>query len=443
MAAELGRPGYHFTVPAGWINDPQGVSWHETAAGGRYELFYQSNPDAPAWMPECRWGQATSADLVRWRDRRTALAPLPGEGCWSGSVAVDGGRPFLVYTRVAAHAPDLGSIALAPGDADWRHWSVDPGGPVVPALAPGQGYAHLRDPFVWRDGDRWRMAVGAGTTDRRPAVLQYSSTDLRTWQQEGVLVEGGPGVGGPGGAAWECPQFFPLDGVWVLIVSVWDDGPGHVACAVGDYDGRRFVARSWQRFADDACYATTAFADVRGRRCALSWVRGTGGRGWAGAFSVPWVLALDVDRVTFVPHPDVDTLRSGLRAERRSAALAGGPPVTVPVGRHADVVLRAELGSEPLRVDLDALAVTVDPARDTVDVAASGQPVARLPLRPAPDGSFDLRLLVDVGLVEVFSAGAVAVARVPAADGESVLALRGEGARLGQLLVHGMERLTG
>ena len=44
MAADPRRPGYHFTAPAGWINDPLGVTWHEDATGGRYELFFQFNP---------------------------------------------------------------------------------------------------------------------------------------------------------------------------------------------------------------------------------------------------------------------------------------------------------------------------------------------------------------------------------------------------------------
>ena len=89
MATDPRRPGYHFTAPTGWINDPLGVTWH--AAGrrgpgeerGRYELFYQFNPEAPVWAVACRWGQATSADLVRWREPRTALEPgrrRPGAG---------------------------------------------------------------------------------------------------------------------------------------------------------------------------------------------------------------------------------------------------------------------------------------------------------------------------------------------------------------------------
>jgi len=448
MTGDLARPGYHFTVPAGWINDPLGLTWHETPDGGRYELFYQFNPDAPAWSVACRWGQATSEDLVRWRYPRTALEPGPGEdGCWSGSVAVDRGRPVIVYTSVLAGSPDLGRIALAPGDEAWRRWSADPGGPVVPA--PGEGYAHLRDPYVWRDGDGWRMAIGAGTADGRPEVLQYSSADLRTWRPDGVLAGPRSDVDGPGGTAWECPQLFRLDGAWVLLVSVWDDGPSHVALAVGDYDGRRFTARSWQRLPDDACYATTAFADAQGRRCALSWLRGVAGSDWAGALSVPWLLGRDGNRVTFSPHPDVDTLRTRVRADPGAAVLCAGSPVTVPVGRHADVVLQAYLGEAPLAVTLAGsagrlLAVTAEPAEAAVRVVpAAGRAAARLPMRPAPDGRIDLRLLVDAGVVEVFSGGGVAVARVPTRDGDASLSVEGDGARLGRVRVYEMERLTG
>ncbi len=423
MTGDSGRPGYHFTVPAGWINDPLGVTWHETPDGGRYELFYQSNPEAPVWTPACRWGQATSTDLVRWRDPRTALEPGPAEvGCWSGSVVVDQGHPVLVYTSVLAGSTDLGRIALAHGDASWRHWAPDPGGPVIAAPRPDEGYAHVRDPFVWRDGDRWRMAVGAGRTDGRPAVLQYSSADLRAWQRDGVLAEPEPGPEGPGGAVWECPQLFPLDGAWVLIVSLWDGGPRGVACAVGDYDGRRFTPRSWQRLADDPLYATTAFVDARGRRCAFSWVRDVGGSGapWAGALSVPWVLALEGDRVTVAPHPDADTLRAG-------APATGDPGRAVPVGRHADVLLRADLAGRPLEVALDGpdrrlFAMTVDPG----------------------DGDVDVRLLVDTGVVEVFAGGGVTAAVLPSADGDPTLRLSGgPGLRLSHLTVHAMERFSG
>jgi beta-fructofuranosidase len=74
-----------------------------------------------------------------------------------------------------------------------------------------------------------------------------------------VLVEPQAGEPEPGavGTVWESPQLFRLDGAWVLMVSVCDEEPRGVAYAVGDYDGRRFIARRWQALAAEPLYATT------------------------------------------------------------------------------------------------------------------------------------------------------------------------------------------
>jgi beta-fructofuranosidase len=454
MAVDPRRPGYHYTAPAGWINDPLAVTWHEVSEGGRYELFYQFNPEAPVWAPACRWGQATARDLVRWRDPRTALEPGPDEtGCWSGSLVVDGGVPVLVYTSVLADSPGHGRIALAEGDADWRRWTPDPAGPVIGAPAPELGLAHLRDPFVWRQDDEWRMAVGAGSTGGQPSVLQYSSPDLRRWRADGVLAEPGPGRPGPGGTVWECPQLFRLDGAWALVVSVWDEVPGAVACALGDYDGRRFTPRDWHWLATGPCYATTVFSDAQGRRCAFSWLQETGAADgdWAGALSVPWLLAADGDRVAVRPHPDVDTLRTGVRAQSEPRPLSSEPLVLGPLPAQADVELRADPAGEPLLLTLDEpsgrlLTVVADPAAGQLRLTVPDGPESCAPLRPEPDGAVELRLLVDAGVVEAFTGGgSVAAARLRPSGGELSLGLStpGDGARLERGLVHGMERVFG
>jgi beta-fructofuranosidase len=453
VAADPRRPGYHVTAPAGWINDPLGVTWHEGPEGGRYELFYQFNPDAPVWAQACRWGQVSASDLVRWRDPRTALEPGPHEtGCWSGSVVVDAGVPVIVYTSVLADAPGMGRIALAEGDADWRRWIPDAAGPVVPAPGPDEGFAHVRDPFVWRDGDEWRMAVGAGSTDGRPSVLQYSSPDLRRWRADGVLAAPEPEMPGPGGTVWECPQLFRLDGSWVLLVSVWDDVPGGVACAIGDYDGRRFTPRAWHRLAADPLYATTTFLDAAGRRCAFSWMQepGPATGAWAGALTVPWVLALDGDRVRVRPHPDVDSLRTGVRAERGPRALGPEPLTAESPDARFDLVLRAVTGGRALTLALaDAegplLTVVLDPAASQAVVAAPGSPgTTAVPLLPDADGAVDVRMLVDASVAEVFpGGGAAAGARLRPSRGSLELAVTadGPGAWLERLVLHGMERV--
>jgi beta-fructofuranosidase len=423
----VSRPGFHVTAPSGWINDPLGVTWHKSSEGGRYELFVQHVPGDTEWAPACTWGQFSSPDLVRWQWVGTALSPADGEaGCWSGSVAVgDDGVPVILYTSVRADALARGAVALAVGDPSWRTWTragvVVPGPPGAPAMT------HFRDPHVRRAADGWRMVIGGGLAGGRPAAVQYTSPDLRNWAEDGVVAE----ADGPG-SVWECAQLVPLEGAWLLLVSVWDDGsPRYVAYAVGEYDGSRFTPRSWRRFtATDAVYATTTFADAAGRCCAISWVRepGTPGTEWAGVLSLPVVLGRDGDRLLVAPHPDVDGLRTAVLAD------------TVPA--DGDV-----LGPfEPfLEIEVDLAAEPAGPARLTVgdlltlDARADGL-VLRRPGRPDErlPAAGRVRLLLDAELAEVFAAGDAAVVRVDPATGPAPVSVSGTGVR--RLVVYALSR---
>ncbi len=97
---DLDRPYLHLTPPAGWMNDPNGMAFHD----GRLHLFYQYEPDAPRWG-RIRWGHAASRDLVTWDHLPIALEPDPDGpdalGCWSGCLVTDdGAEPTIFYTAV-------------------------------------------------------------------------------------------------------------------------------------------------------------------------------------------------------------------------------------------------------------------------------------------------------------------------------------------------------
>ena len=299
------RPTCHFTPASGWVNDPYGVTWRD----GRYHLFFQHVPGAAAWDVAQHWGHAVSDDLVTWRELPVVLSPDEVDGgIWSGSVVdADGGRIF--YTSVRADAPELGRVRVArPLDPDWTRWAKQDGVVVEPPA--DLDVAHFRDPFVLHDGTTWRMVVGAGLRDGTAAVLTWTSPDLDTWDFAGVLASRHGSERDPvwTGTVWECPQLLRVDGVWVLVVSVWADGETqYVAAAGGDLIDGRFAARSWQRLTHGAHYAASAFRDAEGRPSLIHWLRGVAdpdGR-WVGAHSVPHVLRLDGDRVVPEPHPVV------------------------------------------------------------------------------------------------------------------------------------------
>lgn len=103
----LPRPHIHYTPPKGWMNDPNGLIFHD----GVYHLYYQHYPDACTHGP-MHWGHAESHDLVHWQNLPIALYPDENGTIYSGSVVArrlaeptGAGRPFTPAIRMRETAP--------------------------------------------------------------------------------------------------------------------------------------------------------------------------------------------------------------------------------------------------------------------------------------------------------------------------------------------------
>ncbi|TDB79030.1 glycoside hydrolase family 32 protein [Micromonospora sp. KC721] len=256
--AEPYRPQFHFTPERNWLNDPNGLLYHE----GEYHLFFQYNPDGTGWG-NISWGHAVSTDLVHWRQLPLAIGHDDEEMIFSGSAVVDHantsgfGTPdepamVAVYTS-AAKTGGSQTQSLAYSTDRGRTWTKYASNPVLDI-----GSREFRDPKVqwYAPTKSWLMALVLATERK---VRFYSSKDLKSWTH---LSDFGPA--GAAGGVWECPDLFPLpvDGntgkqKWVLIVSLSPGGiQGGSATQyfVGDFDGRTFTPD------DDGSYTPPAGA---------------------------------------------------------------------------------------------------------------------------------------------------------------------------------------
>ena len=408
-------PQFHVRLPRGYVNDPNGP----VQFGGTTHLYFQSRSLADLSVP-VEWGHATTDDLVHWTLHRPAMSPVPGGldsgGCWSGNTVVDGDRVRAFYSGKVDDSP-FQSILTAVSDEDGANFSRPV--QVVTDPAPEEGVTMFRDPFVWRDGSRWHMVVGAAIPDGTAAMRLYGSADGSDWQYEGELSRLRRTVvdGVDTGEGWECPQLIAADGREVALVSSWSHagGPGSVLAFPVDSapvprrvdDGHDFYAASVMR---EGSFGQVLFGWIMEGRDIAGWREA----GWAGAISLPRRVWLDGDVLRTGPHPAVDGLRDGPARPADGATIGAQAEFVIPsVADSGTISLRFGAHERlDLTVDVAAGTLTLDrgSASSAPGVAADGATVAQ-----AFDDRSDwaARVFLDGSVVEVFtSAGRSITTRV-------------------------------
>ncbi|XEC93552.1 GH32 C-terminal domain-containing protein [Paenibacillus tarimensis] len=215
LLADRHRPQYHASPPAHWMNEPHAPIYFN----GQYHLFYQHNPQGP-YFHQIHWGHWVSEDLVHWRDLPVALRPekdaVDPDGVWSGSAAYDeNGIPALFFTAGDDSAVPNQRVGLArstfPNDSDndLVHWVKHPEPLIV--QHKGQGlFGDFRDPFVWKEGDKWYLLIGSGTEGSGGTALAYTSDNMIDWQYKGPFHISDYGKYPYLGPVWELPVLLPL-----------------------------------------------------------------------------------------------------------------------------------------------------------------------------------------------------------------------------------------
>ncbi|MBX9622922.1 MAG: glycoside hydrolase family 32 protein [Gemmataceae bacterium] len=423
---EKHRPLFHFTSRRGWLNDPNGLVYHN----GEWHLFYQHNPFGVEWG-NMHWGHAVSKDLVRWTELGEALYPKGmNDMAFSGSAVVDKGNTSGWGTKekpplVLAYTSTGRGECMAYSTDDGRSWTEYDGNPVV----KHQG----RDPkLVWYEkGRHWVMAV-YDEADKRQWIAFYTSPDLKAWTFAS-RIDG----------FFECPDLFelPVGGrrggtpKWVLYAA---DGK----YLLGEFDGKTYTpdfkdkkqlwygnfyaAQTFDNTPEPIGYTGPPERAHRRPRIQVGWAQGTKFPGMP--FGQQMTVPVELDLRGYPDGLWMTARPWGLPRAEGAPALdiipGDDPPSTRLYGRRtilardldgfdAEFYLLLSHGTTGVTLDLRGTKLVYDLAKGTL--ACNG---VTAPVRPqGPQGmQLELRVLFDRGSVEVFTDGgrvAMSVAAIP------------------------------
>lgn len=284
---EKNRPQFHFTTRRGWINDPNGLIYHE----GEYHLFYQHNPYEREWQ-NMHWGHAVSKDLIHWQELPIALFPDELGTMFSGSAVID-------YDNTAGFNTDETPAMVVAYTADSPEkqvqciaYSLDNGRTFIKyARNPVIDSKHIwkskdtRDPkvFWYEPTNHWVMVL-----NERDGHSIYTSANLKDWKYESHVT-----------GFWECPELFelPIDGNPANTKWVMYGASG--TYMLGTFDGKVFTPEAGKyQYTTGSIYAAQTFTGMPdGRRVQIGWGRiNHAGMPFNGMMLLPTELTLRMTR---------------------------------------------------------------------------------------------------------------------------------------------------
>ncbi len=278
----IARPLLHYTAPRGWINDPNGLVYHD----GVYQLYYQYNPMNTAWQ-NMSWGHAVSRDLLHFAYKGEVLYPDENGAAYSGCGLVNErgllGLPkdALLFFYTAAGGNDPWSK-----DADFTQrlaYSTDGGETLVKVPEPVLKKIAMdsRDPKIFWHEETNAYVMVLWIQGNEFGI--FRSENLKDWAESSRIVLKD---------AWECPDLFPLalDGknIWVFMSA---DG----FYFLGDFDGYTFHTDGVQRraYMTGLPYAAQTYSGTGDRVIAVPWLRTHNtGKLYTGMMGLPRELGL-------------------------------------------------------------------------------------------------------------------------------------------------------
>ncbi|RFU68970.1 sucrose-6-phosphate hydrolase [Peribacillus saganii] len=314
------RQSFHIQPRTGLLNDPNGFAYYN----GHYHLFYQWFPLGPVHGLKY-WYHMKSKDLVHWEDAGIGIRPdnkYDSQGAYSGSAIERDGKLHLIYT---GNTRDENWIrhpyqCLAVMDDEDHIEKMEK--PIIAEIPAGYT-DHFRDPKVWKEDNAYYAVIGAQREDETGCVVLYSSQNMTEWQFEGELETRLKQFG----YMWECPDYFELDGMGVLIFSpqgIVPSGDAYQNIYQSGYiigDKLHFADRTFEHGGFQELdrgfdfYAPQTTIDPNGRRIMVAWMGlpeveyPTDKNGWAHCLTLPRELFIRKGKLIQRPVKELELLR--------------------------------------------------------------------------------------------------------------------------------------
>ncbi len=385
------RPTVHFSAAYGWINDPNGLVYHD----GVYHLYFQYNPFAPTWG-NMHWGHATSTDLIHWTEQDIGLFPDDTGTMFSGSGICDernvsglspDGKTLMFYYTAAAGCNRLSegkkyTQRLAYSTDGGKTLVKYDGEPMVDHIVGGN-----RDPkVVWCE--ELGCYVMALYTDANEYVL-FTSDDLLKWTRiQSIDIPDSS----------ECPDLYPIvadngERKWVITNA-------HERYLVGHFDpaSRQFVADNQPKkfHYGTHSYAAQTYSGVADRTIKVAWTNfSTDATQFACQMGVPMEISLAcIDGEYYMrtlPVAEFDTLAVKTETVKQRAELSQ-------TAAH-DITIRAPKDCEDFTFTLFGRTFEVKPKENVflfTEADKNKMPLSRR------GGDIEIRIITDTISMECF-----------------------------------------
>ena len=220
---------------------------------------------------------------------------------------------------------DVQTQCLAVGDGvDYVKY---PQNPVLDEkdLPEGCSRFDFRDPKMWQKEDgTYACVVGNRPADGSGQILLFTSPDGFKWSFKKIFAENKNRFG----KMWECPDFFELDGKWILLTSPQDmlpkdyeyhNGNGTL-CLIGEYDEETETFTEQKDQSIDYgidFYAPQTVLTPDGRRVMIGWMQNwdtcnirSQEERWIGQMSLPRELSVKNGRLYQKPIRELEMMRN-------------------------------------------------------------------------------------------------------------------------------------